>query len=97
MVNTLNNKRIIYLLLGMITICACARNTNPPIDNLCSKNLIRADALFIQKKDNLTKAERKRIQNLIKSARIQQQHEEYAACNDRVHRALDLMINKPKD
>ena len=47
--------------------------------------------MLVHYHDKADKSDITRVENLIKAAKIQQQHGQFIDCNEKVHRAIDLM------
>jgi len=83
--------KLVVLLTGVVLVAACAKHRTEPVHIRCEKGIKQANQLLHKHSNNYDKAMKTRLQNLIKSAKIQQQHEQYIGCNDNAYRAIELM------
>ncbi len=79
------------LILILVTSTSCSRNKVLPVHEQCSKDIEQVSQLLKQKSKSYNKTETNRIQNLVTAAKIQQQHERFNVCVDKMNRALTLM------
>ena len=77
-----------FLSLAMIS---CAKHRPVPLDVQCDNDIKLASKHFKASNDELDKDMRKKLGNLIKAAKIQQQHGKYPSCIDKAQRALTLL------
>ena len=81
---------IISLLLGLM-LGACAKgNKTVSTQNECKQMLQQADERYNAHRSKFDDAQAAKIENLIKAARIDQEHADYTACMDKTGRALLL-------
>ena len=82
---------IAFIVLALVTSSSCSRHKKIPVDQSCAKNIEQVSQLLKEKSKDYSKADVQRIQNLIKAAKIQQQHGRFNTCVDKMNRALTLM------
>ncbi len=82
---------IAFIVFVLVTSSSCSRHKEPPVDQRCSKSIEQVSQLLKEKSKDYSKADVQRIQNLIKAAKIQQQHGRFNTCVDKMNRALTLM------
>jgi len=76
--------------LIFFTANSCGRKTLP-VDKRCNNSIKQVSTTLKEKSKSLSRTETQRIQNLIKAAKIQQQHRRFNTCVDKMNRALTLM------
>jgi len=80
-----------FIVLILATSSSCSRHKIPPVNERCANDIEQVNKILEEKSRSLSKADTQRIQNLIKAAKIQQQHRRFNNCVDKMNRALTLM------
>ena len=83
--------KVCLLLLVALLTTYCARHKTLSPKDQCSKNITDAGKAIKQKAATFDKKELRRIRNLVKAAKIQQQHDDISGCLDKTNRALTLL------
>ena len=82
---------ILFSLMLSLMLGACAKgNKTLSTQNECKQLLQQADERYNAQRSKIDEAQAARIANLIKAARIDQEHADYTACLDKTSRALLL-------
>jgi hypothetical protein len=84
-------RKFISFLIFALAIVACAKHRSLPLSIQCDDDIKLASKHLKATGDEQDKDVRKKIENLIQAAKIQQQHEMYASCIDKAQRALTLL------
>lgn len=87
----MHNYLILPLMLISCLLPACNKNTTTPLDWQCHHQIETATQRYAEHKQGLNHEDNARILGLIDSAKIQQEHAEYAQCVDSSYRALQLI------
>lgn len=83
---------LILCLLLAATLPGCKRLVKEEtLEVSCDKSLKNAQGLLAGHHDKLDKTEATAIENLVTSAKIDQQHLHYATCHDKASRAVQLL------
>jgi len=80
-----------FIILVLVSSSNCNRHKALPVDKRCNNSIEQADKMLKDKPNSHNKADTERIKNLIKAAKIQQQHGRFNSCVDKTNRALTLM------
>ena len=83
--------QISLLILMMIIFDGCSRHHILPTNEQCDDDIKKIILLLKDDPQIVAKADLPRIRNLIKGAKIQQQHGDFNACIDKTNRALTLL------
>jgi len=86
----MTSKPILFFILSF-SVIACAKNRPISLDIQCDNDIKLATKHLKASTDELDKDIRKKIDNLVRAAKIQQQHAEYPSCIDKAQRALTLL------
>lgn len=82
-------------LIGLTLLTACTRQLMPSTEVRCQQAIDKADALLSEQRSAYSPERLQQLENLLKSARIQQQFSQFPGCNDAAHRAIELMQPDP--
>lgn len=83
---------LLLCLLLAVTLSGCKRLVKEEtLEVACDKSLKNAQTLLAEHQGKLDKTEATTIENLLTSAKIDQQHLHYATCHDKASRAVQLL------
>lgn len=93
------NSKILITITGVFLLLACAKQGHIAVDIRCENDIKLASNKFQKLGNELDKSTANQLSNLIKAAKIQQQHQRFVDCSEKAQRAIDLMqgIEKSTD
>jgi hypothetical protein len=83
-----------------LCLCVCVTLLNSsckhmvkeePLDKACNNSIQETTTLLEQRREQLDKTQLSQIDNLLTAAKIHQQHQKFAECQDTAQRALLLV------
>jgi len=83
--------KVSLLMLIVMFSGNCSRLKALPPHAQCDKDITQVSHLLKTKSIKLDKSESRRIHNLVKAAKIQQQHGDFITCVDIINRGLTLL------